>query len=458
MEGSSKFPAFDAETQIDQEATPASRESPNAGRSEPTPIGASDVETVEFHPLANVFPLLEGEEFDRFVEDIKRNGQREPIVKTPDNRILDGRNRYRACLKAGVEPRFETIQEPPEKWLGFVISKNIRRRHLTASQCALAAAELVTTTHGDNRYKFRAEAVPVITQPQAAAIFGISDRLVRDAFKVMEESKELQQLVKDGEAPVGIAADVVRNSPKHVATFIEEVKAGKKPVEAKRKIEAAKESAPVDDSVRVNDADTGKKVNANLAPNRDEECADFLLAEVEARKMPTLISLMESAKLKNVIEIIRRKLQPTPPSDGGATARGQKPAVKQGGGGPTKTQGAGKGTVFLGPELDHELRRFLASKKPAAKNEDFCRKLRKKIDSVTDEWAHDVFERYFAEHGEPETGKRLTKKKIHGLKAEQRRRNEVAEDWFPYLLDHVSSQVEPDYQEKKLLAHLSRIM
>ena len=458
MEGSSKFPAFDAETQIDQEASSSSRESESARYPAATPIGASDVETVEFHPLANVFPLLEGEEFDRFVEDIKRNGLREPIVKTPDNRILDGRNRYRACLKAGVEPRFETIQEPPEKWLGFVISKNIRRRHLTASQCALAAAELVTTTHGDNRYKFRAEAVPVITQPQAAAIFGISDRLVRDAFKVMEESKELHELVGTGEVPVTIAADVVRNSPKHVATFIEEVKAGKKPVEAKRKIETAKKSAPVDNSVALKEADTGKKVNANLAPNRDEEFADFLLEEVKHDKMPTLISFMGSTKIKNVIEIIRRKRQPTPPSDGAASSSGQKPAAKQGRGGPTKTQGAGKGAVFLRPELDHELRRFLASKNPAAMNEDVCRELRKKIDSVTDEWAHEVFERYFAEHGEPETGKRLTKKKVHSLKNEQGSRREVATEWFPDLLEDVRSDVEPDYMENKVIEHLSRIM
>ena len=81
------------------------------------------------------------------------------------------------------------------------------------------------------------------------------------------------------------------------------------------------EAAKAEDSVvflREKSArrDTGKEASAHLAPNRDEECADFLLAEIEADKIPTLISLMESAKIKNVIEIVRRKLQPTPPSDG----------------------------------------------------------------------------------------------------------------------------------------------
>jgi hypothetical protein len=331
MDDQSNNAAFEASEPInDDAATPPLQKSESAQCPEPPPLDTPKADILEFHPLADIFPLIEGEEFDRFVEDIKQNGQSELIVKTPDNRVLEGRNRYRACLAAGVEPRFETIQEPQDKWLDFVIRKNVRRRHLTGSQCALAAAKLVTTTHGDNRHTLRLEAVPVITQLQAAALFGISDRLVRDALAVMEESEELHQLVKAGEASVGIAADVVRKNPEHVAEFIEEVKAGETPADAKRKIETAKESAPVDDSVAVNDADTRKKPNANLAPNRDEECADFLLAEVKADRIPTLISLMESAKTKNVIEIMRRKLQPTPPSDGGASSPGQKPAAKQG--------------------------------------------------------------------------------------------------------------------------------
>ncbi len=228
MDGQSNNSAFDAvENQIDHAPSPTEKESLDSQCSPSTPIDTPKADTLEFHPFANIFPLIEGEAFDRFVADIKQNGLIENIVTTPDGLILEGRNRYLACLKAGVEPRFETIRELPDKWLDFVISKNVHRRQLTRSQCALAAAKLVTTTHGDNRHTLRLEAVPVITQPKAAALFGITDRLVRDALTVMEESDELHQLVKDGEASVGIAADVVRNSPKHVATFIEEVKAGK---------------------------------------------------------------------------------------------------------------------------------------------------------------------------------------------------------------------------------------
>jgi hypothetical protein len=91
-------------------------------------------DTLSFHPLANRFPLIEGEEFDNLVDDIRTHGQRDPIVLF-DGKILDGRNRYRACLEARREPKsrlFDPAKEgSPE---AFVISVNLKRRHLTGKQ------------------------------------------------------------------------------------------------------------------------------------------------------------------------------------------------------------------------------------------------------------------------------------------------------------------------------------
>jgi hypothetical protein len=91
---------------------------------------------LQFHPLADLFPLMEGEEFDALVDDIVANGQRLAIVLY-EGMVLDGRNRYRACLKAGIEPIVQQhrdgcpgISDP----VAFIISANIHRRHLTAEQ------------------------------------------------------------------------------------------------------------------------------------------------------------------------------------------------------------------------------------------------------------------------------------------------------------------------------------
>ena len=92
---------------------------------------------LQFHPLANILPLIEGPQFDELVVSIKERGQLDPIV-IYEGAILDGRNRYRACLQAGVEPR--TVEFNGAFPHLFVMDRNLHRRDLTPSQRALAIA------------------------------------------------------------------------------------------------------------------------------------------------------------------------------------------------------------------------------------------------------------------------------------------------------------------------------
>jgi hypothetical protein len=89
----------------------------------------------EFHPLADMFPLLEGEDFDRLAEDIGAKGILSPITLF-EGKILDGRNRYQAAKEAGhkfTDRDFRQLSPglDPE---AFVISANLQRRHLSSKQ------------------------------------------------------------------------------------------------------------------------------------------------------------------------------------------------------------------------------------------------------------------------------------------------------------------------------------
>ena len=63
-----------------------------------------------------------------------------------ERRIINGRNRYLACLEAGVEPRLTEWQGQPwtcgDPLPELALSLNLHRRHLNESQRALVAAKL----------------------------------------------------------------------------------------------------------------------------------------------------------------------------------------------------------------------------------------------------------------------------------------------------------------------------
>jgi hypothetical protein len=91
--------------------------------------------TLESHELADLFPLMEGKEFNDLVENIRAHGQFVPIVLL-DGKILDGRNRYNAHLSVGGEllTRQYDANKDGDDPAEFVVAMNLHRRHLTSAQ------------------------------------------------------------------------------------------------------------------------------------------------------------------------------------------------------------------------------------------------------------------------------------------------------------------------------------
>jgi ParB-like chromosome segregation protein Spo0J len=90
------------------------------------------------HPVADLFPMLAGDELPELAEDIKARGLLHPIVLDGEGRILDGRNRFAACELAGIEPIFSTYDGGDPD--GYALAVNIQRRNLTKGQQAMVAA------------------------------------------------------------------------------------------------------------------------------------------------------------------------------------------------------------------------------------------------------------------------------------------------------------------------------
>jgi ParB-like chromosome segregation protein Spo0J len=174
---------------------------------------------LEFHPLADVFPLLEGEEFDALVADIQASGLREPIWMY-QGQVLDGRNRIRACEKLGLDytPRDYTGDDP----LSFVISMNVRRRHLDESQRAMVAARLSNLQRGRPE---KTPSIEGITQERAATLLNVGLATVERAKKVQRDAApEVIQAVDEGKMTITAALPLTDLPREEQAAILEEVR------------------------------------------------------------------------------------------------------------------------------------------------------------------------------------------------------------------------------------------
>lgn len=182
------------------------------------------------HPEANKFPMMEGAQYEEFREDIRRHGLMTPIAVMPDGCVLDGRNRLKACLEVGVEPRFLTVN--PESPMAYVMSANKHRRHLSSSQLAAYGPEVVESLRpeaqerqreagggsgrrgGDKRTVVQPFGQPFAdseepkkprtppTVAKAAKLLGTNSDYVQKAIAMKQESPDLLEKVKKGDLSI----------------------------------------------------------------------------------------------------------------------------------------------------------------------------------------------------------------------------------------------------------------
>ena len=191
------------------------------------------------HPLANLFPMMSDEEYAELKRDIAAHGQIERVT-LHEGAILDGRNRYRACVELGITPNTETFHANGLSALDFVIAKNLKRRHLTGGQKAMLALEIepyfaeqakerqresIEERRDDKgRAKPNTEKIQYLdnsekrndntASAQAARAVGTNAHYVSDAKKVAAHAPELVERVKSGEMTLQDASKTARKNQK----------------------------------------------------------------------------------------------------------------------------------------------------------------------------------------------------------------------------------------------------
>jgi hypothetical protein len=187
-------------------------------------------EPLEPHPAAELFPLLADDELRELADDIAARGLLEPIW-LHDGKILDGRNRHRACQLAGADitTRDYTGDDP----IGFVIAMNLHRRHLTTGQKAFLALniEKMYAAQAAERVGGRPRLEPAFNdtdeQPPAdlqevprreresvelaGRTVSVSGRVVAQAKRVHAEAPDLAAKVQAGELAIDRAERIVRD-------------------------------------------------------------------------------------------------------------------------------------------------------------------------------------------------------------------------------------------------------
>jgi hypothetical protein len=170
------------------------------------------------HPICLLMPSADEDELQGLTDGIRARGLFDPIVLF-EKRILDGRNRAAACQSAGREPRYVEFEGTREEALMFVVSHNLKRRHLNKQAIAdtLVEAEDFNLHYelgepaAGSDIKMSAQRPKTASSRELAKAAGgaVSREMINATRKVKEKAEpELREAVRRGRIGVQDAAKV----------------------------------------------------------------------------------------------------------------------------------------------------------------------------------------------------------------------------------------------------------
>ena len=198
----------------------------------------------------NIFPAAKAEDYNRLRDDIRDNGYdlKQPII-IYEGEILDGWNRWTACLELKINPSTRQFDGNESEAIGLVMRTN-KRRNLNSGQWATIAVEaedimaaITEQIERDRREKQAAtqsrlsdkklpDRLPQRSTGKAAELFNTNRTYVSQAAKIKQAAPEVFEKVKAGKMTMQDAARAVRAIP--TEPWLEDEK------ERKHKVESGK--------------------------------------------------------------------------------------------------------------------------------------------------------------------------------------------------------------------------
>lgn len=170
---------------------------------------------IQIHPVALIPPRMTDEEKQELETSIAANGLLEPIKVLPEGycddtgewggAIIDGAERYWACLMAGVDPEFVVFDPCGKSIEDCVREWSCTRRHLDRGQLATTAAALAD-------YKYRHSQI-ITPRRERAAQAGVSRTTMARADRVVREAPALAKAVIAGDVTLTEAHHEVVSTP-----------------------------------------------------------------------------------------------------------------------------------------------------------------------------------------------------------------------------------------------------
>jgi ParB-like chromosome segregation protein Spo0J len=189
------------------------------------------------HPVASMFPLMDGEDYEDLRKSIEKYGQLEPIVLDSDNVLLDGRNRMRVLLELGRQP-FLHLHTGKMSVEQYILARNLFRRHLTDDQRMMITTKVMLAKEAEAARARKKEGGSKHGRSHPKKVAANSTQAIREPTV----TEKIADLAKGTDYQARQAVGIVRDAPELVEPV---VTGAMKLKDAAKKVKAAAPEHPV---------------------------------------------------------------------------------------------------------------------------------------------------------------------------------------------------------------------